>query len=99
MAALLNSWDLLNDAVQVVVVGRPDTPAFAALLAEVAAAGLPNRVLTLLSAGQSLPPGHPAAGKSGPTSDEAAIAYVCRGPICAPPARDPEALRAILLAR
>ena len=40
--------------------------------------------------GETLPDGHPAAGK-GPVDDKPA-AYVCRGPVCGLPVTDPRAL-------
>ena len=41
-----------------------------------------------------LPPGHPAAGKTG--VDGNAAAYVCIGNICGPPITDPKGLKATL---
>ena len=66
LAALLNAWDLLTAADQIVLVGRPETPGYKDLLRTIAGTSLPNRVLTLLPPDRTLPPGHPAAGKSAP---------------------------------
>jgi uncharacterized protein len=91
MGTLLNSWQLLNAAVQVVVVGHADDPARRALLRAVAAVSLPDRVLTLLSPQAILPAAHPAAGKVAAASS--ACAFVCRGPVCSLPLADAEALQ------
>ena len=94
MASLLNGWELLSDAVQVVVVGRPDDPGREALLRAVAKSCIPNRVLAILSPGQPLPAGHPAAGK---VSDMGhAVAYLCANSVCTSPLSDATALRQAL---
>jgi uncharacterized protein YyaL (SSP411 family) len=50
----------------------------------------PNRVLSVIAPGASLPDGHPAAGKE--QTDGAATAYVCVGPTCSLPLTQPQAL-------
>ena len=97
LAALLNAWDLLTAADQIVLVGRPETPGYKDLLRTIAGTSLPNRVLTLLPPDRTLPPGHPAAGKSAPP--DSAVAYVCKGAVCSAPVTNPRALRDILRAR
>ena len=87
-ATLLNAAELLEGAVQVVVVGDPDQAA--SLRAAALAAANPNRVLALVPAGDDLTPGHPAAGK-GPI-DGAAAAYVCSAGTCSLPITEPAAL-------
>jgi hypothetical protein len=92
MAALLNAWNLLTNAVQIVLVGNPEQQAYADLLSVIAGTCVPNLILTRLSPTQSLNPDHPAydkvtAAKGAPT------AYVCVGPVCSPPLTQPTALR------
>ncbi|HLN25904.1 MAG TPA: thioredoxin domain-containing protein [Patescibacteria group bacterium] len=97
MASLLNGWNLLSAAVQVVVVGHPGEAGRDAMLRAVAQSCLPNRVLTVLTPGQTLPPDHPAAGK---VSDMGhAVAYLCSGSVCTPPLSDATALRQALATR
>jgi uncharacterized protein YyaL (SSP411 family) len=98
MAALLNAWELLNNAVQVVLIGDPNTEGHADLLKEVAAACLPNLILTRLRPGQVLPPDHPAGGKLAAITGTVG-AFVCVGPVCSLPFADPEQLRQSLATR
>ena len=96
LSALLNGADLLQSALQIVILGKPDDPRTEALLDVLRRTSLPNRVVTRLRPGQPLPDAHPAAGKS--LVDAAPTVYVCRGMTCSPPVTDPEALRAELQA-
>jgi uncharacterized protein YyaL (SSP411 family) len=90
LATLLNNAELLEAAVQVVVVGRADAGDTCALLHSVRGASLPNRILTVLSDRTALPEGHPAAGKTAP--DGRAVAFVCRGQVCSLPIGTAEGL-------
>ena len=94
LSTLLNSCELLADAVQVVLAGDRAAPDMAALLDTVNAASLPNRVLLTVVPGETLPEGHPAHGKG--MEGGAATAYVCRGQTCSLPLTDPAALAAAL---
>ncbi len=91
---MLAAYELLDRAVQVVVIGPPADPATDALLRTAFTASLPNRVLTRLAPDTPLPEGHPAYGKG--QIDGAPTAYVCVGPTCGLPVTDPEALGAAL---
>ncbi len=100
MGTLLNSWELLNDAVQVVLVGQPDDPLRQTLLRVIAEDAGPDRVLLSIAPGQALPPGHPATGKTAPSpTDGSARAFICRATVCGPPISDPAALREAVSAR
>jgi uncharacterized protein YyaL (SSP411 family) len=93
-AALLASTLWLDQPVQIVVIGKlgaPDTDAL-----RQAALELPQAAATLLTvtAGERLPSGHPAAGKSAAAGR--ATAYVCRGQTCGLPITDPDQLVAAL---
>jgi len=94
LGTLLNNADLLMNAVQVVIAGKPGEPAVEALRRAVLDRPLPNRILTVVPPGTALPPGHPAFGK-GPVEGRPA-AYVCRGMTCSPPVGSAEALGALL---
>ena len=56
---------------------------------------LPNRVLSVVAPGASMPAGHTAHGKT--QLDGKATAYLCTGSTCSLPATGVEALRALLL--
>lgn len=89
---LLSAAELLQRAIQVVVVGDEGDPAVAALLDEVRhAPSAPLVVLSRRSPEAELPPSHPAAGKA--LVDGRAAAYLCIGQACSPPLQDARALR------
>jgi hypothetical protein len=90
MPGILNGCDFLNAAVQVVVVGHGGE----ALCAAAHASGHPNLVLIALDDGASLPPGHPAAGKT--SNGGRAAAYVCVGTVCGLPVSEAEDLKKAL---
>ena len=97
LSSLLNGSELLQSALQIVIVGDRSAPETAALREAVRTASLPNRVLTLLDPAQALPGGHPAAGKG--QQDGKATAYLCAGMVCSAPITDPAALREELQGR
>jgi uncharacterized protein YyaL (SSP411 family) len=80
---LLNAFELLQSAVQVVIVGALDDAKTRDLLRVVYAQSLPNLVLHVVAHGNSLPLDHPAHGKT--EIDGHPAAYVCRGPVCTAP--------------
>ena len=96
LSSLLNGADLLRSAIQIVILGKPDEAGTEALADVLRRISLPNRVVTRLRPGQSLPDAHPAAGKS--LVDATPTVYVCRGTTCSLPITDPESLRAELQA-
>jgi uncharacterized protein YyaL (SSP411 family) len=83
-------YELLEQAVQVVVVGAPDDEATQALAATALTSPTPTRILTRLAPDEVLPDGHPAAGKG--QVGGVATAYVCIGQTCGLPVTDPAAL-------
>ncbi|HWK46859.1 MAG TPA: thioredoxin domain-containing protein [Stellaceae bacterium] len=97
LSSFLNGIDFLNRPLQVAIIGSPGAPDTRALLAVLRRLSLPNLVLTVLPPGGTLPPGHPAAGKT-PRAG-AATAYVCEGPVCSLPITDPRVLEADLRGR
>jgi uncharacterized protein YyaL (SSP411 family) len=89
-ATLINAAAFLQNAVQIVLAGKPGDAALARLERAVYDRAVPNRIVIRTSDGAALPPGHPAAGK-GPVQGKPA-AYVCRGQTCSLPITDPDAL-------
>ena len=91
---LLNAFELLEAAQQVVIIGERDDPATAKLRRAVFDAGLAGRIVVQLEPGADLPDGHPAKGKN--RIDGKPTAYVCRGPVCGLPVTAAEDLAASL---
>ena len=89
LSTLLNANALLQEAVQVVLAGDDGQ-----LRRAVERVSLPSRVLALIDAAETLPDGHPAAGKT--AVEGRPTAYVCRGPVCSLPVTDPDKLEALL---
>ncbi len=94
LATLLNAFELLEAALQIVIVGERGEATTEALLGVVHGASLPNRVLLVAADGAALPAHHPAHGKGRVGGKP--TAYVCRGTTCSLPVSEPEALRAAL---
>ena len=97
LATLLNGAELLERALQVVVVGARAAPETQALLRTINAACLPTRVLSVVAGAAELPESHPAAGK-GMVGGRATV-YLCEGTVCSLPLSDLAALQAALAAR
>ncbi len=90
LATLINNAELAMRPLQIVLVGEPTDPGFAALRQAVYQVSLPDRVVLNVAPGEALPPDHPAYGK-GLVGGRAA-AYVCDGPVCSLPLTEPQAL-------
>ena len=90
LTTLLNGYELLQGAVELVIVGDPAASATRALRRAVHARSLPNRIVRLLAPEASLPTNHPAAGK-GLVGGRPAL-YVCRNMTCEAPITDAAAL-------
>jgi uncharacterized protein YyaL (SSP411 family) len=97
LATLINNAELMMKPVQIVLVGRPDDPAAAALRRAVYEVSLPNRVVLSVPPERPLPQDHPAHGK-GLVAGRAAV-YVCEGPVCSRPLTEPQTLIDNLAAR
>jgi hypothetical protein len=89
MASLLNGWDLLQSARQLVVVGQSDDPITESMLRAAARTGLGTLVLLRLEPGEPLPAVHPAFGK---TDVSKPTAYLCQGQTCGLPVYDAPSL-------
>ncbi len=90
-SSLLMGFEMLERAVQIVIIGTPGEPATEALRRCVFDTALANRLLLCVAPGDDLPPGHLATGKT--QTGGQATAYVCVGPLCGLPASTPGALR------
>ena len=87
LMTLLNGYETLQSAVELVIVGDPSAAATEALRRAVYASSLPDKIVRRLSPAAPLPAHHPAAGK-GLVNDKPAL-YVCRNMTCEPPITDP----------
>jgi hypothetical protein len=93
---LLNAYELLESAVQVVIIGDRRSRETAALEHTVRRLSVPNLVFDVVSDEAHLPEMHPARGKV--RVNGAPTAYVCRGPTCSAPQTTREGLRDALVA-
>ncbi len=87
---LLNAFELLETASQIVLIGDPDDPGTAALRRVIFDAGLEGHIIVQLAPDATLPEGHPAQGKE--AVDGKPTVYICRGPVCKLPVTDGETL-------
>ncbi len=88
LMTLLNGYETLQGAVELVIVGDPGDLRTVALRRAVYSKSLPDKIVRLVRPGAPLPPGHPASGK-GLVSGKPAL-YVCRDMTCQTPVTDPE---------
>ena len=89
--SLLNAFELLETARQVVIIADNGDLAKAALMNAVIKAGLAGTIIVQLTPDAALADGHPAQGKN--QIDGLVTAYVCRGPVCGLGVTDVAALR------
>jgi uncharacterized protein YyaL (SSP411 family) len=90
LMTVLNNYELLQSATELVIVGDPADSGTEALRRAVHAQSLPNKVVRLVPPQALLPAQHPAAGKG--LVDGKPALYVCRNMTCQPPITDPLAL-------
>jgi uncharacterized protein YyaL (SSP411 family) len=90
LMTLLNGYETLQSAIELVIVGDRAAPATEALRRAVYAKSLPNKVVRRLAPDAALPADHPAAGKG--LVDGKPALYVCRNLSCEAPVTDPAAL-------
>ncbi|MGZ9034302.1 MAG: thioredoxin domain-containing protein [Rhodospirillales bacterium] len=88
---VLTAYELLESGAQVVVIADPADPAGVALRRVVLQAPAGGRFVLSIAPGETLPEGHPAAGKE--QAQGQATAYVCVGRTCGLPATSPAELR------
>jgi len=92
LATLLNGAELLECALEVVLVGERGESRLEALRRAVYGLSQPNRIVQLVQPGQDLPEAHPAHGKG--LHKGMATAYVCSGMTCSLPITEPGRLQA-----
>ena len=89
LMTLLNGYEVLQSATELVIVGDAAQPATEELRRAVYGKSLPNKIVRRLAPDAALPHDHPAAGK-GTVGGKPAL-YVCRNMVCQPPVTDPAA--------
>ena len=82
-ATLLNASELLQSAMQIVIVGARGTPDCEVMFRAAITAPSPCRLITVHPPSADLPNGHPAFGKG--QENGVATAYVCLGQECSLP--------------
>jgi len=82
-SALLSGFSLLEEGVQVVIAGHPDSADTKAMVRTAYQSPEPHLIVAVIENTNTLPPHHPAAGKT--RVDGKVTAYVCRGPVCDAP--------------
>jgi uncharacterized protein YyaL (SSP411 family) len=90
LMTLLNGYETLQSAVELVIVGDLARAETEALRRAIYAMSLPNKIVRRLAPDAPLPAGHPAVGK-GLVGGKPAL-YVCRNLSCEAPITEPEAL-------
>ncbi|MGI9449121.1 MAG: thioredoxin domain-containing protein, partial [Geminicoccaceae bacterium] len=81
---------MLENPMQIVLIGSGADPALGKLKEAALAAGIPGATVQVTGPDRSLPTGHPAHGKG--LVDGQAAAYVCEGQTCRLPITDPAEL-------
>jgi hypothetical protein len=89
-ATLITGAAMLDNAVQLVIIGRRGDETTDRLIRTACTAYVPGLILNVQPPGAVLPDGHPAAGKSAVGGTP--TVYVCIGPTCSLPVTDPAAL-------
>jgi hypothetical protein len=84
LATLLNNFETLVNAQQVIIVGNRSEPEVIDLLNVLKDVSLPSKVVNVLEDTENLPFDHPAKGK-GKLEGKPTV-YLCTGPTCSPPA-------------
>lgn len=97
LSTLLNSNELLNRGLQIVIIGDRANSDTTALLDAIEKHSLPDRILNVIATAQHLPDGHPATGKD--QINGKPTAYICEGPVCSLPMTTPEDLTTFLAIR
>ncbi len=90
LMTLLNGYETLQSAVELVIVGDPASPDTEALRRAVYDKSLPNKIVRRLVPGIALPAHHPASGK-GLVNGKPAL-YLCQNMSCRAPVTDAEQL-------
>ncbi len=91
LATLLNASETLQRTFQIVIVGaRGEDDDTKSMVRAANDAAPPSRLITVVEPEDTLPPGHPAAGKG--QIDGRVTAYVCTGETCSLPVTEPAKL-------
>ena len=94
MASYLNNFEFCTSCLEIVVFGPQDDPRTQDLIKAAWGRSLPNRLLIVVSPGESVPAGHPADGKA--MEEGMPTAYICGGSVCSPPVTNPAVLSQVL---
>ena len=93
-STLLSGFSLLEQCVQVVIVGQADHADTKAMIRTAHRAPNPHVIVAVVADTTALPQTHPTHGKT--RGDGKVTAYICRGPVCDAPFSEISALEAAL---
>ena len=96
-ASMFNALDNIVRALQIVIVGERQTPDVAAMRDVLRRVSLPNKIVQIVASADTLPPTHPAYGKT--KVQGRATVYLCNATQCSQPIIDPNQLEAALKTR
>ena len=94
MSTYLNNFEFCTSCLEIVVYGPRSDSRTQDLVKAVTGRSLPNRLLMVVEPGETLPPGHPAEGKT--MEEGLPTAYVCGGMTCSPPVTSAAVLSHVL---
>ncbi len=94
MATLMNSSELLQDLMQVVVLGNQYEKQTQQLLESIFSFSIPNRYLQIVASNTTLPASHPVAGKT--QIDGKPTVYICQGTSCELPITEVDEVKNII---
>ena len=81
--SFINGFEAVLTSLQIVIIGPPEHPKTSELVAAVHGRSLPSRLLLVIAPDESVPPGHPAEGKTMVNGQP--TAYICQHLNCTPP--------------
>ena len=94
MGSYLNGLEIPLTQLQIVIIGPNADTRTHELVSAVLGRSLPNRVLMVVDPSETLPPGHPASGKT--MQNGQPTAYVCQRQTCSAPISNPVTLSQVL---
>ncbi|MEH6527926.1 MAG: thioredoxin domain-containing protein [Sneathiella sp.] len=94
LATLLNNFETLINARQIVIIGERSEAQTIDLISVLNDFSIPTRIVNVISETETLPFDHPANGKT--KLEGKPTVYVCTGPVCSAPANTAVAFRALL---
>ena len=96
LCTLLNGYDLLINAVHVVIIGKPGVPATDAMVHTALSHPAANKILQIFDPSDPRAQDYPDHDTGAGTNAGKATAYMCTGFTCSPPTNSPQGLAEML---